>query len=99
MLEAKENILAFRHYPQTHLRRVWSTNLIERLNEEVIHCTRVVGIFHNDAEITCLMGTELLEKNEHWNLWGRRMFSAESMTAIPALDALPAQASLQEAAA
>jgi putative transposase len=31
----------------------------------------------------------LLEQDEHWQLEGRRMFSAESMAAIPALDALP----------
>jgi hypothetical protein len=41
----------------------------------------------------------LLEQDEHWQLEGRRMFSAESMAAIPALDTLQAQASLQKAAA
>ena len=99
MLEAKEDVLAFRHFPQPHWRKVWSTNLLERLNEEVKRRTRVVGIFPNDAAITRLVGAVLLEQDEHWQLEGRRMFSAESMAAIPALDALPAQASLQEAAA
>ncbi len=37
--------------------------------------------------------------DEHWQLEGRRMFSAESMTAIPALEALVPQVSLQEASA
>jgi hypothetical protein len=41
----------------------------------------------------------LLEQDEHWQLEGRRMFSAESMAEIPALDQLPAQPSLQEATA
>jgi len=41
----------------------------------------------------------LLEQDEHWPVEGRLMFSAESMAAIPTLEALPAQASLQEAAA
>ncbi len=45
------------------------------------------------------MGAALLEQDEHWQLEGRRMFSADSMAAIPALDALQPQASLQEAAA
>jgi len=37
MLEAKEDVLAFRHFPQQHWRKIWSTNLLERVNEEVIH--------------------------------------------------------------
>jgi len=32
----------------------------------------------------------LLEQLDHWQLEGRRMFSAESMAAIPELEALPA---------
>jgi hypothetical protein len=31
------------------------------------------------------VGTVLLEQHEHWQLEGRRMFSAESMAAIPEL--------------
>jgi len=99
MLETKEDVLAFCHFPQPHWRKIWSTNLLERVNEEVKRRTRVVGILPNDAAITRLVGAVLLEQDEHWQLKGHRMFSAESMAAIPALDALPAQASLQEAAA
>jgi transposase-like protein len=99
MLEAKEDVLAFCHFPQPHWKKVWSTNLLERLNEEVKRRTRVVGIFPNDASITRLVGAVLLEQDEHWQLEGRRMFSAESMVAIPSLEELPAQPSLQEAAA
>ena len=50
----------------------------------------VVGIFPNDAAITRLVGAVLLEQDEHWQLEGRRMFSAESMAAIPDLDGIPA---------
>ena len=57
----------------------------------------MVGIFPNDAAIERLVGAVLLEQDEHWQLEGRRMFSAESMTEIPALEDLPAQACLQEA--
>lgn len=99
MAQAREDVLAFRHFPQQHWKKVWSTNLLERVNEEVKRRTRVVGIFPNDASITRLVGAVLLEQDEHWQLEGRRMFSAESMAAIPSLEELPAQPSLQEAAA
>ncbi|MCX5932540.1 MAG: IS256 family transposase [Cyanobacteria bacterium] len=99
MLHAREDVLAFRHFPPQHWKKTWSTNLLERLNEEIKRRTRVVGIFPNDASITRLVGAVLLEQDEHWQLEGRRMFSAESMVAIPSLEELPAQPSLQEAAA
>ena len=37
-----------------------------------------------------LVGAVLLEQHEHWQLEGRRLFSAESMAAIPDLEAVPA---------
>jgi putative transposase len=40
----------------------------------------------------------LIEEDKHWQLESRRMFSAQSMAAIPPMQAMPAQASLQEAA-
>jgi len=69
------------------------------VNEEFKRRTRIVGFFPNDAAITRLIGAVLLEQDEHWQLEGRRMFSAESMAAIPALEELPTQPSLQEATA
>ena len=36
------------------------------------------------------MGAVLLEQHEHWQLEGRRMFSAESMATIPELGDSPA---------
>jgi hypothetical protein len=32
MHEAKEDVLAFRHFPKDHWRKIWSTNLLERVN-------------------------------------------------------------------
>jgi putative transposase len=92
MAEAREDVLAFRHFPQHHWRKIWSTNLLELVNEEIKHRTRVVGILPNDAAITRLVGAVLLEQDEHWQLAGRKMVSAQSMAAIPALDALAAAA-------
>lgn len=51
MLEASEDVLAFRHFPPQHWKKVWSTNLLERVNEEIKRRTLVVGIFPNDAAI------------------------------------------------
>ena len=91
MASAREDVLAFRHFPQQHWRKLWSTNLLERVNGEIKRRTRVVGIFPNDAAITRLVGAVLLEQDEYWQLEGRRMFSLDSMAAIPpAAEELPA---------
>jgi putative transposase len=87
---AKEDVLAFRHFPKDHWQKIWSTNLFERVNEEIKRRTRVVGIFPNDAAITRLVGAVLLEQHEHWQLEGRRMVSSESMATIPELGDTPA---------
>ena len=77
----------------------FARNLLERVNEEIKRRTRVVGIFPNDAAIERLVNAVLLEQDKHWQLEGRRMFSAESMAAIPALEELPTQSSLQDTTA
>jgi hypothetical protein len=90
MLEASEEVLAFRHFLQPHRSKIWSTNLLERINEEIKRRNRVVGIFPNDPAITRLVGAVVLEQDERWQLEGRLMFSAESMAAIPSVEELPA---------
>jgi putative transposase len=52
--------------------------------------TRVVGNFPNGPAIIRLVGAVLLEQHEHWQLEGRRMFSAESMALVPDLEERPA---------
>jgi putative transposase len=73
MASAREDVLAFRHLPVVHWRKLWSTNLLERFNQEIKRRTRVVGIFPNAAAITLLVGAVLLEQDEHWQLEGRRI--------------------------
>jgi len=71
MEAARDDVLAFLHYPQEHWRKIWSTNLLERLNVAprgalgsavIKRRTNVVGIFPNDAAISRLVGSQLLEQ-------------------------------------
>ncbi len=83
MKGARDDVLAFLHFPQEHWRKIWSTNPLERLNKEPKRRTRVVGIFPNDAAITRLVGSQLLEQQEEWQLERRRFFSEATMAKIP----------------
>jgi len=83
MEAARDDVLAFLHFPQEHWRKVWSTNPLERLNKEIKRRTNVVGIFPNDAAITRLVGSQLLEQQEEWQLERRRFFSEATMAKIP----------------
>jgi len=90
---AKEAVLTYscgedfvyRHIPKDHWNIVWSTNLVGRVNEESKRRSRLVGNIPNDDAIIRLVGAVLLEQLEHWQLEGRRMFSAENMATIPEL--------------
>jgi putative transposase len=46
----------------------------------------VVGIFPNDAAIVRLVGSQLLEQQEEWQLERRRFFSEATMAKIPELE-------------
>jgi hypothetical protein len=83
MDNARDDVLAFLHFPQEHWRKVWSTNPLERLNKEIKRRTNVVGIFPNDAAIVRLVGSQLLEQQEEWQLERRRFFSEATMAKIP----------------
>ena len=48
MLEAaREDVTAFRSFPTSHWRQIWSTNPLERVNKEIKRRTDVVGVFPN----------------------------------------------------
>ena len=68
MTEASEDVLAVRHFPPQHWKKIWSTNLLERVNEEIKRRTRVVGIVSNVAAIERLVDALVLEQDEHWQL-------------------------------
>jgi len=62
---------------------------VRSANYPIKRRTRDVVIFPNDPAITRMVGAVLLEQHEHWQLEGCRMFSAESMAAIPELGNIP----------
>lgn len=66
---ARDDVLAFLHFPKEHWRKIWSSN--------------VVGIFPNDPAIVRLVGSQLLEQQEEWQLERRRLFSEATMAKIP----------------
>lgn len=52
--------------PQEHRKRMRTTNMLERLNEEVKRRTRVAGLFPNEASLLRLVAAILMETDEDW---------------------------------
>jgi hypothetical protein len=65
-------------FPQEHWTRIYSTNVLERLNKEVKRRTDVVGVFPDVPSVIRLVGAVLLEIDDEWQI-ERRYFSLESM--------------------
>jgi len=61
LLDATEDITAFRHFPANHWQKIWSTNSLERLSAEIKRRTNVVGIFPNDAAALRLIKAVIVE--------------------------------------
>jgi len=88
LLDAGEDITAFRHFPSSHWQKIWSTNSLERLNAEIKRRTNVVGIFPNDAAALRLITAVCVETHDEWSVSERRYLSQESMDQLKS-DALP----------
>lgn len=61
-----EETLAILELPAACRRRVYTTNMIERVMREIKRRTDVVGIFPNDASADRLIGAQLMECHERW---------------------------------
>ena len=72
MDEAFDDAMAVMELPLKYRRRLKSTNMQERLNEEIRRRERVIRIFPNDASAIRLVGALLEEINESWG--GRQYF-------------------------
>ena len=88
LLDAAEDLTAFRHFPTNHWQKIWSTNSLERLNAEIKRRTNVVGIFPNDAAALRLITAVVVEQHDEWSVSERRYLSQESMDQLKS-DALP----------
>ena len=64
--EQFEQTLSVHGLPPAHRRRVYTTNIMERLMREIKRRTRVVGIFPNEASADRLIGAQMLERHETW---------------------------------
>lgn len=64
--EQFEETMAVSAWPVEHQRKLYTTNLLERVMREIKRRTRVVGIFPNDAACDRLVGAQLMEMHEDW---------------------------------
>ena len=80
-------LLAYMAFPKEHWTRIYSTNIVERLNKEVKRRIRVVEIFPDVPSLIRLAGALLAEIDDEWQV-GRRYFSKDSMCKLyePELD-------------
>jgi putative transposase len=61
-----EETLAFYRLPQQHHKHMKSTNMLERLNEEIKRRTHVIRIFPNEASCLRLIRALAVEIHENW---------------------------------
>jgi transposase-like protein len=89
LLNAEDDVLAFMAFPRVHWTRIYSTNVLERLNKEVKRRTKVVEIFPDTPSVIRLVGTLLAEADDEWQIH-RRYFNKESMRQLyePDIDML-----------
>jgi putative transposase len=52
--------------PESHWKRMRSTNMLERFNQELKRRSRVIRIFPNDNSCVRVLGTLCIEQSEEW---------------------------------
>jgi putative transposase len=71
-----EECLSCLSFPESHRRRIRTTNGLERLNQEIKRHTRVVRIFPNRESCLRLVTALAVEQSEEW-VTGRRYLDME----------------------
>lgn len=79
-----EETLAVHGLPREHRRRVYTTNMMERVMKEIKRRTQVVGIFPNEASCDRLVGAHLLERQEKWHCERARYLMMEHLEPVEA---------------
>jgi len=64
--EHGEEILGVSALPEAHRKRMRTTNLLERQNQELKRRTRVVRVFPNEQSCPRLVWALLMETNQEW---------------------------------
>ncbi len=64
--EHGEEILAVHQLPEAHRKRMRSTNMLERVNQEIKRRTRVIRIFPNEQACVRLVSALMMELNQEW---------------------------------
>ena len=73
-----EECLSCLAFPESHRRRIRTTNGLERLNQEIKRRTRVVRIFPNSESCLRLVTALAVEQSEEW-ITGRRYLDMEEL--------------------
>ena len=61
-----EEGMTFYQFPQSHRKRIRTSNALERLHQEIKRRTRVVRVFPNEASCERLVTAILQETHEEW---------------------------------
>jgi transposase-like protein len=64
--EEIESCLSVYDLPASHRRKMKSTNMLERFNQELKRRSRVIRIFPNDSSCLRVLGTLSMEQSEEW---------------------------------
>jgi transposase-like protein len=83
--ERVEECLSCLEFPESHRRRIRTTNGLERLNQEIKRRTRVVRIFPNRESCLRLVSAMSMESSEEW-ITGRRYLDMEELDELRSTD-------------
>jgi putative transposase len=74
--ENAEEGMTFFGFPRGHWRKIWTTNVVERLNGEIKRRTRVARLFPNEESCSRLVTAVCVEVHEEW-VSGKRYIAFE----------------------